>query len=69
MGTQSIKTINGRDYIYYVYQDKDRRVFKCCGPADKHDAKRLANDMELRDLKLQKIRIEKRIKQLEKENG
>ena len=64
MGGSTIKTVNGRGYLYYSYWDDGKKVAQYCGRADDPNAQRKARELELADLKDLRDRVDKKIKAL-----
>ena len=53
MGSRSIRTIKGSDYLYYEYYDEKKRIARYCGPASKASSRRRALEFELEHLRKQ----------------
>lgn len=64
MGTEVIRRIRNKEYLYYVYYDNKKRKEVCCGvPSDPRSTKRL-KDAKIADLQKQKERITIEIRDL-----
>ena len=65
MGSTAIKTIKGKEYLYYIYYVDGKKNEKYCGLASNDTSKRKAIEFELVELKLNKNKLIEKIKQLE----
>ncbi len=64
MGSQVIRKVHNKEYLYYVYyDDKDRKEIYC-GIASDPKSKTKACKTEIDELQSQKKRINKRIAEL-----
>ena len=69
MGTTNVKTIGGRQYLYYEYMDDGRHVSRSCGRADSPESARKALMIELEELEANRKRICARIAEIREEIG
>lgn len=65
MGSRNYKIVKGKKYLYYVTQKNSKPEVTYCGPVSRPESEKKALDIERKDLKKQKIIIEKRLKQIE----
>ncbi len=64
MGSQVIRRVRNKEYLYYVYyDDKERKEFYC-GVVGDSKAEQKARESEIKELQLQKERIIVKIKEL-----
>jgi len=61
MGSRNLKTIKGKEYLYYVIsQDGEKRAIYC-GLASKPESEKKALELELKYLKLQKEKLSQKV--------
>jgi len=65
MGSRNIKTIKGKEYLYYVISEEGKKRAIYCGLALKPESKKKALQLELKYLKLQKKKIQNQVLQVE----
>ncbi len=66
MGSESIRKIQDRKYVYYIYYDNKKRKEVCCGLVDDPKTKSKLRNAKLIDLRQQKNNITLQIKKLNK---
>ena len=64
MGTQVLRKVRNKEYLYYVYYDNKERKEIYCGLASDPKSKEKAQNVEIEELQIQKERISVRIKEL-----
>ena len=62
MGSRNLKTIKGKEYLYYVISEDGKKRAKYCGLASKSESEKKALDFEISELKNKKEIIMKKIK-------
>lgn len=65
MGSRNIKTIKGKQYLYYIISKNGKKKALYCGLASKSESKKKAIIFEIECLKSQKQILIQRIKTLE----
>ena len=66
MGSRNIKTIKGKQYLYYVISENGKKRAMYCGLASNSESKKKAIHYELEFLKSHKKILIKKINKLEK---
>ena len=64
MGSQVIRRIHNKEYLYYVYYDDKNRKEIYCGIVSDPKSKIKARNIEIDELQSQKEKINKRIAEL-----
>ena len=54
MGSRNLKTIKGKEYLYYVVSEDGKKQAIYCGLASKPESEKKALRLELRELQTQK---------------
>jgi len=65
LGSTAIKTVRGKEYLYYIYYEGGKKKERYCGLASNEDSKRKLIEFELEELKINKNEINEKIKELE----
>ena len=66
MGTETIRKIRNKEYLYYIYYDNKKRKEVCCGLVSDVQSKKRIKDAKLADLQKQKEEIMTQIRNLKK---
>ena len=66
MGTEVLRNLNGREYLYYVYYDEGKRKEIYCGLSSKQESKKKADEIQVIELTNQKKIITEKITVLNK---
>ena len=64
MGTQVLRKVRNKEYLYYVYYDDRERKEVYCGLASDSKSKEKAQSVEIKELQIQKEKLSIRIKEL-----
>ncbi len=64
MGSRNLKTIKGKEYLYYVISENGKKRAMYCGLASKHESSKKAIQLEILELKKKKQQITKKIEEL-----
>ena len=65
MGSTAIKTVRGKEYLYYIYYVDGKKNEKYCGLASNDKSNRKAIEFELEELQMNKNQINEKIKELQ----
>lgn len=65
MGSRNIKTIKGKDYLYYIVSEEGKKRAIYCGLASSPESEQRALKLELEQLKEQKKSLSQRVIEIE----
>ena len=65
MGSRNIKTIKGKDYLYYVVSEEGKKRAIYCGLLSNPDTEQKALRLELAQLKEQKRNLSEKVIEIE----
>ena len=65
MGSRNIKTIKGKDYLYYVVSEEGKKKAIYCGLLSNPDSEQMALKLELAQLKEQKKNLSEKVIEIE----
>ena len=65
MGSRNIKTIKGKDYLYYVVSEDGKKRAIYCGLLSNPESEQKALKLELEQLKEQKKNLSQRVIEIE----
>ena len=61
MGTEVLRNLSGREYLYYVYYDHGKRKEIYCGLSSKPESKKKVEEIQVIELTKQKKLITEKI--------
>lgn len=65
MGSRNIKTIKGKDYLYYIVSEEGKKRAIYCGLASSPESEQKALKLELDQLKEQKKNLSEKVIEIE----
>ena len=65
MGSRNIKTIKGKDYLYYIVSEEGKKRAIYCGLASDPETEQRALKLELAQLKEQKKNLSEKVIEIE----
>jgi hypothetical protein len=65
MGSRNVKTIKGKDYLYYIVSEDGKKRAIYCGLATESETEKKALKLELEQLKQQKKNLNEKMIEIE----
>jgi hypothetical protein len=65
LGSRNIKTIKGKDYLYYIVSEDGKKRAIYCGLASNIESEQKALKLELEQLKTQKKNLSQKVIEIE----